>query len=105
MLWLPSFNIDTQFKCERIPILKNIEIKDKDEQKLHIKEYTEILKISYGKKKLKNNEFKYEPNLKEDIIIDNDFIFGISHKDIKNQFNNSIVFLAYIKKDNYIKSK
>ena len=101
-LWLPSFSIDTQLICGKIPILKHIIIKNNEDKNIKIKEYTEILKIKYGIKELNNNDFIYEPNINEDIIIDKDFIFAISHKDIKNQFNNSIVFLTYITKDNFI---
>ena len=99
---MPSFSIDTQLICGKIPILKHIIIKNNEDKNIKIKEYTEILKIKYGIKELNNNDFIYEPNINEDIIIDKDFIFGISHKDIKNQFNNSIVFLTYITKDNFI---
>ena len=105
MLWVPSFNIDTQLICDNIPKLKDIIIKNNEEKQFKIKEYTELLKISYGVNELNDNGFKYEPNLNEDIMIDKDFIFAISHKNIKNQYNNSIVFLAYITKDNYINSK
>ena len=104
MLWVPSFTIDTQLICDKIPMLKDIVFKNKEEKEFKIKEYTEIIKISYGSNKLNNNGFIYEPNVKEDIIIDKDFIFAISHKDIKNQFNKSIAFLAYITKDNFINS-
>ena len=69
-----------------------------------MKEYTELLKISYGLNELNDNGFKYKPNINKDIIADKDFIFAISHKSIKNQYNNSIVFFAYITKDNYIYS-
>ena len=102
LLWVPSFSIDTELVCDKIPVLKDIMVKNNEGKKLEIKEYTEIFKIKYGIEELNNKDFKYEPNLKEDIIIEKDFIFAISHKDIKNQFNNSIVFLAYVTKENFI---
>ena len=102
MLWLPSFNIDTSLFCNKVPILKDLVITNNNNEKFEIKEYEEILKISYGNKELSNNELLFEPNSKEDIIIDKDFIFAISHKKIKNQFNNSIAFLTYITKGNFI---
>ena len=105
LLWIPSFNIDTQLLCNKIPTLKNIIIKDSNGKKFDIKEYNEILKISFGTNELNSNTFMYEPNLNEDIIIEKDFILAISHKEIKNQFNNSIAFLIYITKDNFINSK
>ena len=103
-LWLPSFIIDTQLVCDKNPFLKDIVIKNNDEKKFEIKEYTEILKLKYGIEEFNDKGFIYEPNTNDDIIIDKDFIFAISHKDIKNQFNNSIVFLAYVTKENFIKS-
>ena len=102
MLWLPSFNIDTSLICNKIPIFKDLIITNNNNEKFEIKEYMEILKISYGNKEINNNEILIEPNSKEDIIIDKDFIFAISHKNIKNQFNNSIAFLTYIAEDNFI---
>ena len=104
MLWVPSFSIDTQLICDKIPILEDVVIKNSEEKKFKINEYNEILKISYGCNESNNDGFIFEPNIKEDLIIDKDFIFGISHKDIKNQFNNSIAFLVYITKDNFINS-
>ena len=103
-LWVPSFCIDTQFICDKLPIVKDINIKSNEDKILEIKEYNEILKISYGYKEKNNNDFIYEPDLnkQKDIIIDDDFIFAVSHQDIKNQFNNSIIFLTYISKDNFI---
>ena len=103
-LWVPSFSIDTQFICDKLPTIKNINILGEENKIFEIKEYNEILKISYGNKELNNNDFLFEPDLnnKKDIIIDNDFIFAVSHDDIKNQFNNSIIFLAYVSKDNFI---
>ena len=104
LLWLPSFIIDTQLVCDKNLILKDIIIKNNDEKKFEIKEYTEILKLKYGIEEFNDKGFIYEPNTNNDIIIDKDFIFAISHKDIKNQFNNSIIFLAYVTKENFIKS-
>ena len=103
MLWLPSFTIDTSLICNKIPIFKDLIITNNNNEKFEIKEYMENLKISYGNKELNNNEILIEPNSNEDIIIDKDFIFAISHKNIKNQFNNSIAFLTYIAEDNFIK--
>ena len=103
MLWLPSFAIDTSLICNKIPIFKDLVITNNNNEKFEIKEYMENLKISYGNKEISNNEILVEPNPKEDIIIDKDFIFAISHKNFKNQFNNSIAFLTYIAEDNFIK--
>ena len=105
LLWIPSFSIDTQLVCDKIPILKDIVIENNDKKKLEIKEYTEILKIKYGIEEFNEKGIIYEPNIEDDIIIEKDFIFAITHKDIKNQFNNSIVFLAYVTKDNFINIK
>ena len=104
LLWVPSFSIDTQLICDKIPILEDVVIKNSEEKQFKINEYTEILKISYGCNETNSDGFIFEPNLNEDLIIDKDFIFAISHKDIKNQFNNSIAFLVYITKDNFINS-
>ena len=101
-LWVPSFKINTQIICDKIPKLKDIIIQNNEEKQFKIKEYIELLNISYGINELSENEFIYEPNVNEDIVIDKDFIFAISHKSIKNQYNNSIVFLAYITKDSFI---
>ena len=63
LLWILSFTIDTQLTCDEIPTLKDIIIKNNEENQFKIKEFTELLKISYGLNELNDNVFKYKPSI------------------------------------------
>ena len=103
-LWLPCFEIDTQLICNKMPGYKKINIKNNNDNKdMQIFEYDEIIKISM-KQNLNNNKNMANININknEDIVIENDFIFGIYHKEMKNRYNTPFISLAYIGKENFI---
>ena len=104
MMWIPCFEIDTQLICSKISGYNKININNNNENKsVEILEYDEIVKI---KLKPEMKDFKNENkdvNLTEDIIIENEFIFGLYHKEMKKKYNSPFIFLASIGKDNFIK--
>ena len=112
ILWLPCFEINTQLICNKIPGYKKINIKDNNDKKdMDIFEYDEIIKINM-KPNLNNENNEKDKNINnininqnEDIIIQNDFIFGIYHKEMNNKYNSPFVCLSYIGKDNFIEEK
>ena len=87
-----------------MPGYKKINIKNNNDNKdMQIFEYDEIIKISM-KQNLNNNKNMANININknEDIVIENDFIFGIYHKEMKNRYNTPFISLAYIGKENFI---
>ena len=104
-IWLPCFEINTQLICNKIPGYKTINIKDNNDKKdMAIFEYDEIIKINM-KTNLNNENDNININQKEEVIIENDFIFGIFHKEMNNKYNCPFLCLSYIRKDNFIEEK
>ena len=105
MVWLPCFDIDTQLICNKIPGYNKINIKNNDDNtEMDIFEYDEIIKINMKSNYNNNNGGNVEVNKNEDIIIENDFLFGLYHKEMKNKYNNPFISLIYIGKDNFLKA-
>ena len=106
MVWLPCFEIDTQLICSKIPGYNKLNIKNNDDNsEMDIYEYDEIININMKSNYINNNGTNVEVNKNEDIIIENDFLFGLYHKEMKNKYNNPFISLTYIGKDNFLKAK
>ena len=106
MVWLPCFEIDTQLICSKIPGYNKLNIKNNnDNSETDVFEYDEIIKINMKSNYNNNNGGNVEVNKNEDIIIENDFLFGLYHKEMKNKYNNPFISLTYIGKDNFLKAK
>ena len=108
-IWVPCFEIDTQLICDKIPGYQKIIIKKNDDNKeLSLFEYDEIIRISIKPKindnaKEEANEENDDINMDDnDIVIENDFLFGIYHKEMKNKYSVPFVSLAYVGKDNFL---
>ena len=101
LLWIPCFNIDTQMIVGSLPDYKHINIQNSFGNHMNIVEYNELLKVGF----LPGNNFAENESvdLKQDMIIGDDFLFCLCHKDIKNKFNLSIISLAYVTKENWNK--
>ena len=107
VLWLPCFEVDTQLICDKIPGYKRINIRNNTDKKdMQILEYDEIIKINFrsnlNERNNVNGNNSININQNEDIIIENDFIFGICHKEIKDRYNIPFISIAFIGKDNFI---
>ena len=105
IIWIPCFEIESQLICNKIPGYKKINIKDNNNNKdMDIFEYDEIIKINMKPNICNENESEniYNINKDEDIIIENDFLFGLFHKEIKNKFNTPFISLTFIGKENFI---
>ena len=107
IICLLCFEIDTQLICDKIPGYKKINIKDNNNnnKEMDIFEYVEIFKINIKPKLNKENKDNLYINENEDIIIVDDFLFGIYHKEMKNKYNTPFISLNYIGKDNFIQEK
>ena len=109
MIWIPCFEIDSQLICSKMPGYKKIQIKNNSNNKdMNISEYDEIIKINMkpiydNKNTITEINKNIEINQKDDIIIENDFIFGLYHKELNTKFNNPFISLVYIGKDNFMK--
>ena len=108
-IWVPCFEIDTQLICDKIPGYQKISIKNNDDNKeLSIFEFDEIIKISVKPKindntEGDNNDENGELNMDDnDIVIENDFLFGIYHKEMKNKYSIPFISLAYVGNDNFL---
>jgi hypothetical protein len=105
MIWIPCFEIESQLICNKIPGYKNLNIKDNNNNKdMDIFEYDEIIKINMKPNISNENENVNINNINkdDDIIIENDFLFGLFHKEIKNKLNTPFISLTFIGKDNFI---
>ena len=107
VLWLPCFEVDTQLICDKIPGYKRINIRNNTDKKdMQILEYDEIIKINFrsnlNERNNVNGNNSININQNEDIIIENDFIFGICHKEIKDRYNIPFISIAFIGKENFI---
>ena len=100
LMWMPCFNIDTQMIVDTLPDYQNINIQSNNGNQMNIIEYNELLKVGFLPG---NNLAETEGiDLSQDMVIGNNFIFCLCHKDIKNKFNFSIISLAYVTKENWI---
>ena len=104
-IWVPCFEIDTQLICSRIPGYKKMNIKsNNDNAEVGIYEYNEIVKIIMNPNNSNGLSANIEVNKNEDIIIENDFLFGLYHKEMKNKYNNPFISLFIVSKYNFMKS-
>jgi hypothetical protein len=106
ILWIPSFNINTNLFSSVSEINKCINIKNNEDVDMKIDEYNEFLKISYLPDN--NNDKNIEMNINNsdnDIIIKDKFIFGICHKEFLEICDIPIISLVNVTKDNFIKDK
>ena len=111
VIWIPCFDIDTQLICNKMPGYKKINIKDSNNKDMDIFEYDEIIKINMKPDINSGRDEGDEENNKDininkdkDIIIENDFIFGLFHKEMKNKYNTPFISLAFIGNENFIKA-
>ena len=105
MVWLPCFEVDTQLICSKIPGYNKLNIKNNDDNaEMDIYEYDEIININMKSNYINNNGTNVEVNKNEDIIIENDFLFGLYHKEMKNKYNNPFISLFIVSKYNFMKS-
>jgi hypothetical protein len=103
-IWVPCFEIDTQLICSRIPGYKKMNIKsNNDNSEVGIYEYNEIVNISMNPINSNGLSTNIEINKTEDIIIENDFLFGLYHKEMKNKYNNPFISLFIVSKNNFMK--
>ena len=118
ILWIPCFEINKQIKTKNENNLGTFYEYIKITNKIIKKMNREPLLINNKYNKIKESkQFKIEPNLINDIIIDNDFIFGIvnnseilcdkisngeTNQNIIKKDEPCIVFISYIKKCDFI---
>ena len=103
-LWIPAFNIDTNLFCSNIPLNKDIDIKNEENNDMKIKEFNDFLKINYLPDANSDKNIKMNVNVDEDIIIKDKFIFAISHKKFMDYSNIPLISLVNVTRENFIKS-
>ena len=102
ILWIPSFNIDTNLFSSGLEINKYINIINNDNVEMKIDEYNEFLKINYLPDD--NNDKNVEMTLKSsdnDIVIKDKFLFGICHKEFLECCDTPVISLVNVTKDNF----
>ena len=106
VLWIPTFNINTNLFSSGLDINNQINIKNNENCEMTIDEYNEFLKISYlpDSNKDKNIEMNINNNDK-DIIIKDKFLFGICHKEFLESCDVPIISLINVTKDNFMNFK
>ena len=104
ILWIPSFKIDTNLFSSKMPINKDISIKNEENNDMNIHELNEYLKIGYLPDKNKDKNIQINMNNNDNIIIKDKFLFGIYHQDFMGKLDIPIISLINVKNDNFIKS-
>ena len=104
ILWIPSFNIDTNIFSSKLVINNDINIKNKENDDINIEEFNDFLKINYLPDK--NNNISCKVNLidNDNIIIKGKFLLGIYHEQFMEQLDIPIISLINVTCDNFIKS-
>ena len=104
ILWIPSFNINTNLFSSKISINKDINIKNEENNDMMMKEYNEFLKINYLPDKHVDKNIKINLENKDNIFIKDKFIIGICHKEFMEKLNIPIISLVNVTCENFIKS-
>ena len=117
ILWIPCFEINKNIEAINDNSVGTFHEYIKISNKIIRKINREPLLVNNGSKTKESKQFKIAPNLINDIIIDNDFIFAIVNNsemlydklvnEEKNQDNNDkeepyIIFISSIKKSDFI---
>ena len=104
ILWIPSFNIDTNIFSSKLVINNDINIKNEENDDIKIEEFNDFLKINYLPDK--NNIISCKVNLidNDNIIIKGKFLLGIYHEQFMEQLDIPIISLINVTCDNFIKS-
>ena len=106
ILWIPAFNINTNLFSSSLDINNYINIKNNEDIEIKIKEYNEYLKINYLPDDNKDKNVEMNINSSEnDIIINNKFLFGISHKEFMESCDVPVISLVNVTKDNFINAQ
>ena len=104
ILWIPSFNIDTNLFCSNIPLSNEIEIKNDNNIDMNIEEYNDFLKINYLPDINSDKSIKMNVNADDDFVIKDKFLLGICHKKFMDYSNIPLISLINVTSDNFIKS-
>ena len=104
ILWIPSFNIDTNIFSSKLGINNYINIKNEESDNISIKEFNEFLKINYLPDKNSDKNIKIKISDNDNLIIKSKFLLGIYHEQFMEQLNIPIIALINVTLDNFIKS-
>ena len=103
LLWIPSFNIDTNLFSSKLNISNDIKIKNEDNNDMNIGEFNDYFKINYLPDKHQDKNIKLNINGDENMIIKDKFIFGIYHKEFMEKLDIPLISLVNITSDNFIR--
>ena len=105
ILWIPSFNINTNLFSSGLEINKHINILNFRDEEVKIDEFNEFLKINYLPDANIDKNIEMTANRENDIIIKNKFLFGICHKEFLESCDIPIISLVNVTKENFIYKK
>ena len=104
LLWIPSFNINTNIFATKINENNDIIIKNENNDDMRIKEFNEYLKINYLTDNHMNKSIKINLENENNIVIKDKFILGICHKEFMDKLDIPIISLVNVTYDNFIKA-
>ena len=104
LLWIPSFNINTNIFATKLNENNDIIIKNENNDDMRIKEFNEYLKINYLTDNHMNKSIKINLENENNIVIKDKFILGICHKEFMDKLDIPIISLVNVTYDNFIKA-
>ena len=102
ILWVPSFNIDTNLFTSKTN--DDINIQNEQNNDMKIQEYNEFLNIKYLPDNSRDKSMIININNKNDIIIKDKFLLGICHTQFMQLLDIPIISLINVTFDNFLKS-
>ena len=105
ILWIPSFNINTNLFSSGLEINNHINIINNENIEFKIDEFNEFLKINYLPDDNNDKNIEMNANRENDIIIKDKFLFGICHKEFLESCDIPTISLVNVTKYNFIRKK
>lgn len=100
-IWIPAFDINTHLFTYKLKNIKNISVKNNNEEEKNIEKFDEIVKCNFKPDPLWEKSVKsYVDN--NDIVIKDKFLFGIFHKEFMDATDIPIISLFNVTKENFI---
>lgn len=99
-LWIPCFEIDSHLQCDNLNCFENVEI-SKNKEQFYVNNIDEFIKVKFDYEKERESMFSVDPK-DSDIVIKDDFLFGIINLDVLTNFNMSTILLFHVTKDHFM---
>ena len=99
-LWIPCFEIDSHLQCDNLNCIENVEI-SKNKEQFYVNNIDEFIKVKFEYEKERESMFSVDPK-DSDIVIKDDFLFGIINLDVLTNFNMSTILLFHVTKEHFM---